>query len=110
MDVLTQPQKIDYVLTKGCEYLGLDKESLSISYTRSGSKWEKKRYLAPILYRHTVATYNEIAKLLGYKSHRSVVLHIQQVDDELTDRVYGSPKTKAIYKELLAYLNLTENK
>ena len=107
--ILTQPQKIEFILNKGCEYFGLDREVISQNNIRGKSQWEKKRYFAPILYEHTAATLNEIATLLGFKDHSSVIYHMKKINEELSDAVYGSKKTRVIYKELLAYINLEEN-
>lgn len=107
--ILTQPQKVEYILTKGCEYFGLDKSLLKKKFSRGEGRWAMKRYLIPVLYGHTISSEEDIANLLGYKNKSNVAYHIKKMKEELSDETYGSDKTKAIYKEFLAYLNMKED-
>jgi len=106
--ILTQPEKIEYILSKGCEYFGIQRADLS-KPNQPGSHstiWEKKKMLIPVLYQNTISNYKDIARCLGYRTTANVTHHSNTLKDELSNETYGSDKTKLIYKELLAYINL----
>ena len=103
---MTQPEKIQYILKGGCDFFGMTMDDLQ-KKTGSRSKiWDKKRFLIPVLNDNTVCNINDIANLLGYKSHASVLYHKNTINEELSGEIYGSEKTKKVYNEFLQYLKL----
>ena len=104
--VMTHKEKVKYILQGSMEYLGIDK-----SYFETPRKVSKvfsvnKKYIVPVLYDYTKASFIEIAGLLGYKCPSNASYHYKQMKDELSDKMFGYDKTKMIYKELLMYLGI----
>lgn len=107
--IMTQPEKVKYIITKSCEYLGIDPNILPIAKGGRSKIWHKKRFVAYILSNNTILSYEEIAKLTGYCNHSLVSYHNKIMEEELSKAVYGSEKTKMIYKELMSYLKLNNH-
>lgn len=111
--VMTQPQKVEYILNKGCEFLGLTREELTDGGRGfRAPKWSKKRYFIPILTNYTILTPTEIGEVLGYYDVAALRSARERINTDLSEEFYGSEKIKLVYKELLTYLKLNnhENK
>ena len=104
---MTQPELVDHLLTKGCEYLGI-KLPTAKGLNSNDPNWKRKRYLITLLSDYTVLSQREIYKLLGYKRNGTASYHYKNIKDELSNETYGNDKTKLIYKGLLNYLKLQE--
>jgi chromosomal replication initiation ATPase DnaA len=104
--VMTQPEKVELILSRGCEYLGITREELSTKDARKSKIWYKKRFLIPILYENTSLTLKEVAELVGLQNHATILYHIRVMKEESSGELFGSKKTKQVYDELLSYLNL----
>ena len=103
---MTQPEKIERIISKGCEYFGVAKAELYLKPGTRSSIWDKKRYMVLILNRYTACDYHDIAKHMGYASQHNVRYHIKAMESLISDDIYGSDKEKRVYKELLEYLDL----
>jgi len=103
---MTQPEKIEHILNGGCEYFGITREELTKKTGSHSSIWNKKLYLVMVLYDYTVCNMTDIATYLGYSSHNTVSYHLKIKKEELSEKMYGSDKTKRVYFELLKYLEL----
>jgi len=104
--IMTQPEKIEYILSKCCEYFGISRDKLDEPHYSSSKLAEKKRLIIGVLKDNTILSYREIMALTGYKTHANVLYHYKLLQNELSDDAYGYDKTKRIYKELLNYLKL----
>lgn len=102
---MTQPMKIESIITKGCEYLGIDHTKLLNRYNAKDPIWQKKRLLAYALQSNCILTLQDIGALVGFKSHELVKYHCDAVRDELGDK-FGVAKTKLIYNEMIQYIGL----
>ena len=99
----TQPEKIEAIVLKGCEYLGIDRSKLLEHYSPKDPIWQKKRLLAYALQSNCILTLKDIGSLVGIKSHELVLYHCNAVKDELGDK-FGVRKTKMIYEEMMRYI------
>jgi chromosomal replication initiation ATPase DnaA len=106
-EIMTQPEKVEYILNRGCAYLGLDKDKLDYRGGNKSKDWHKKRFLIVLLLDNTNSSLREVAAYVGYKSHQNIMYHYKNMKQELSSELYGSDKIKSIYNELLSYLNLT---
>lgn len=111
--IMTQPEKVEYILNKGCEFLGLTREDVlegGVGY--KSAKWQKKRYLIPVLSDYTILTPTEISQILGYCDVASLLKAKEVITKDISGELYGSKKIKLVYDELLTYLKLNnhENK
>ena len=104
--VMTQPEKSDYIIDKWCEFFGIGKEKLQERLGIRSPIWDKKRYLVLVLDDNTAYSSQEIADKVGYKQRGNVNYHIRTLRDELGEDVYGRDKIKKTYSEFIAYLNL----
>jgi hypothetical protein len=105
---MTQPELIEHLISRGCEYLGI-KLPTPKGINPTKADWRRKRYLLVILSDYTILSQQEIAELLGYKQHGTVSFHYKNMKDDLSDNTYGNNKTKVIYNNLLNYLKLQDN-
>ena len=105
-EVMTQPERVEYIIDKGCEYFGVDKKDLISPNRGRSAMGGKKRYLSMVLSEYTVLNVPEITELLSYSSPQNVYRNILGLKQELSEELYGCEKTKRIYNELLSYLNL----
>jgi hypothetical protein len=104
---MTQPELIEYLISRGCEYLGI-KLPTPKGIGAASPDWRRKRYLIVLLSDYTILSQQEIASLLGYKQHGTVSFHYKNMKDELSDNTYSSKKSKLIYNNLLNYLKLNK--
>ncbi len=104
--VMTQPEKVDYILAKSAEYFGVDKKEFSLKCTKGDKLWGKKKYVSLVLDERTILSRQEISKLLGFSNGNNVSYWLKTTREELSDKFFGNDKSKMIYKELLSYLNL----
>lgn len=104
--VMTQPQKVDYILTKSAEYFGVDKKDFEVNGKNNSRIWNKKKYVALIIHDNTTCNNEEMANLLGYSGASNISYLLRTAKDEISDKSYGNLKAKMIYNELLSYLNL----
>jgi len=104
--IMTQPEKAEHIIVKGCEYFGLSRDMLRRpSKGRSGTA-TKKRYLSLVLHEYTSYDGVEITEFLGYSDPQNVYRNVSVLKEELSEELYGNERTKRIYNELLSYLNL----
>ena len=104
--VMTQPEKIDYILTKSADYFGVDKKAFGLRCTKGDRLWGKKKYVALVLDDKTILSREEMAKLLGFPNGNNVSYWLKTTREELSDKFFGNDKSKMFYNELLNYLNL----
>jgi len=109
--IMTQPEKVRHIISKGCEYFGITPEELAtVIQNKSGrppdSQYTPKKFIAYILLNNTALTNTRIMKEVGWANHSLVNHHCNRLKDELSDGVFGYEKTKMIYNELITYLNL----
>ena len=107
--IMTQPEKVEYILDKGCEFLGLTRADLEPGGIGARSnKWSRKRLLIPVLFDQTILTITDVARTLGYYDTRAISNAHAIIQRDLSDEFYGSQKIKQVYKELLTYLKLND--
>ena len=104
--VMTQPEKAEYIISRGCKYFNIDRDDLSPKSGGRSSIASKKKYILMVLSEHTVYNLKELGKLMEYNYVGNVGKLIAGLKDELSGELYGCEKTKRIYNELLSYLNL----
>jgi len=103
---MTQPEKIDYIVSGSCKYFGITKADLLTKPGTRSPVWTKKRYIAHILSEYTACTMSDIVRVLEYGQYTNAKHHMSAIINELSQDIYGCKKTKMVYNELLAYLNL----
>jgi hypothetical protein len=103
---MTQPEKVEYILSKSAEYFGVDKKEFADNCSNKSKLWGKKRYVSVILDEHTALSRKDISELMGYKDASNISYLIKTAKENLSGELYGSPKANMIYNELLTYLNL----
>ena len=104
--VMTQPEKRDYILKKSSEYFGIALGESASSKAGRKDGWSKKRFISLALTEHTAYSLREIASMLGYSQHGSIIYHTKTLSNDLSDEAYADDKVKRIYNEYMSYLNL----
>lgn len=104
--VMTQPEKIDYILSSSAKYFGVKKEDFGAKCRKGDRLWGKKKYVALVLDDKTILSREEMAKLLGFTNGNNVSYWLKTTREELSDKFYKNDKAKMFYNELLSYLNL----
>ena len=105
--MMTQVEKIEYILSSSCTYFGLDREVIgNPKRSDKSTRSTYSKFVIKALKDNTTLPTLGIAKILGYKTHGNVLHHYNEMTDELSDELYGSEKIKRLYKEYLNYLNL----
>lgn len=109
-NVMTQPEKIDHIISKGCEYFGISKDELIIP-NKPGCKGHNKlsiprRIMGYLLSENTILTDEDIGLRLGFRVASTMCKVRKSIRDEISDSAYGYDKTKKIYKELITYIGL----
>ena len=104
--VMTQPEKIDYILSGAAKYFGRKEEELYSPEKKTARFGSEKKLIALILSQHTSLKAWEIAQRLGFRAKCTVYAHCRDAKEELSDNNYGFEKSKLLYKELMSYLNL----
>lgn len=108
--ILTNPrmrdkEMEDRILSGLCEYYGITLPELR-RYKRNPELVERRQVAAYLLKTHTKRTLAQIAKVLGYRNHGTVLHHVNEVSDKLSDDFYSDKKFKKTYHTILNYLEL----
>jgi len=72
-------------------------------------KWKlvrQRKLLAYILRQYTTLSQDNIANLLGYKNHATVIHHLKRANLETGNSIYKDVEIRSEYKQLINYLNL----
>ena len=104
--MMTQVEKVDYIMKKSCTYLGVTPDELKPRSRPKSELLMGRRFIIKTLADHTTLSFDTVANLLGYKGHSNILYHFNVINDDLSDKTYGSDKIKRLYKEYLDYLNL----
>jgi chromosomal replication initiator protein len=95
----------DHILNGLCEFYKTNRVEIK-SYRRNPKLIERKKMACYILKRYTDRTYYEIAEMLGYKKHATVLYHVKEAETLLSDEIYGDKEFKRTYSKLIRHLNL----
>jgi chromosomal replication initiation ATPase DnaA len=78
------------------------------TYRRKPELVHRKKIAAYLLRNYTDRSYQEIAYILGYDRHATVLFHVRDVENMLSDEVYGNKQFKVEYKKIIERLNLSD--
>ena len=97
----------DYLISSVCNYYNTNLGELVTR--RRQSKWVRRRKItARLLYIYTDRTLNQVAEILGYSNHTSVLHHIKKANEELSPDFYGNDDFKKEYSQLVNHLKLQD--
>lgn len=106
---MTQPEKIDLILTKGAEYFGVSRKDLTRKPPKPkpgrGLYPAERKYICYMLMEQTTLGGKQIAELMGYYSPHMPKKHHYEMADYLGE-TYGDPKIKKTYMEFAKYVGL----
>ena len=88
-----------------CEFYGIEPDDLIIKI-RKRMTIRRRKLILYMLKKHSLASVEFISELLGYSSHRTVLYHVQQMEDILSDKIYGDIEVQYDYQQLLKHLKL----
>ena len=104
---LTISEQVEYILNGVCDFWGIEMKELlkknnRVAYRRS--------YAAVLLRDYTGLINADIARELKYSNHSTALSAINKMDDKLSNKVYGDSRVRAIYENLIDYLELPPSK
>jgi chromosomal replication initiation ATPase DnaA len=95
----------DYIIDGLCQYYNTTREKISLRF-RGPETIKKRQLLVRLLDQHSNCTQDEIAELLGYTNHTTVIHHLKKMADYMSDEFYGYDDMKKSYNQLLKHLKL----
>jgi chromosomal replication initiation ATPase DnaA len=98
----------DLIINGVCSYYGISKDTLK-KRARTAYLVSRRRIATKLLHEYTSKNLQDIANILGYRNHATIIHHLRRIDEELSDNVYGNNKLKAEYKAVLNHLNLQDD-
>ena len=108
--VIVQPliSNPEYILKSICDFFNIERADL-IGTGRLKGKIIKRKLAAYLLRKHTNLTLQQIAYLLNYKNHATVLYHLRDVEHMLSNNYDGYDDFMRNYKQLINYLKLKDN-
>jgi chromosomal replication initiation ATPase DnaA len=105
-----QYQEVDSVINGICSYYGITRKELQ-GRGRKPERVARKKIAIKVLSIYTRATHEKIASELGFKSSISgksslVCHHLKDINNLLSNEVYGDKEVKKQYTELIKHLGL----
>ncbi len=108
--VIVQPliSNPEYILKSVCDFFDIERADL-IGKGRLKGKIMKRKISAYLLRKHTNLTLQQIAHLLNYKNHATVLYHLRDVENMLSSNYDGYDDFIRNYKQITNYLKLQNN-
>ena len=108
--ILTNPHATDKfledrILDGVCRYYGITLQELR-RYKRKPELVQRRQVSVYLLRAHTNMTLSQVGRAVGYKCHATVLHHINEVSDKLSDDFYSDKRFKKTYQNILNYLEL----
>lgn len=98
-------QKADFILKGTCTYYNINPQELK-QRVRKAEYVEQRQMIAYLLKTYTDRSLHDIADMIGYKQHATVLYHVKEAKSKLSDELYGEKEFKVTYRKLLKRLNL----
>jgi len=95
----------EYLIGGLCDYYGINRDELIIR-RRNRNLVIRRKLAAKLLSTYTDCTLEQMATILGYKNHATILYHLRAIDEQLSNNFYGYLETKTEYKQLLKHLKL----
>lgn len=108
--VVVQPliSNPEYILKSVCDFFDIERVNL-IGKGRLRGKIIKRKISAYLLRKYTNLTLQQIAYLLNYKNHATVLYHLRDVENMLSSNYDGYDDFIRNYKQITNYLKLQDN-
>ena len=94
-----------FIIDGVSEYYGVRPEYWMRKY-RGKELVARKRMLAKLLKDHTGLTLQKIAATLGLRHHATIIHHLKEANNMLSEEFYGDDDVKREYARLVNYLKL----
>lgn len=94
-----------FIINGSCDYYNITSDKLK-EKSRKPQKVHIKRTICYLLRTYTNRTYKQVAEVFGYRDHTSVIDHVKDMGDMLSDDIYGDKEVKTNYNKLLTHLGL----
>ena len=98
----------EYILKSICDFFNIERADL-IGTGRLKGKIIKRKMAVYLLRKNTNLTLQQIAYLLNYKNHATVLYHLRDVEHMLSNNYDGYDDFMRNYKQLINYLKLKDN-
>lgn len=107
----TSPPPVIRILSRNeiinglCNFYKIDIDDLT-KRSRGKNTIKRRKFAIRLLRKYTNTTLSQIAEIMHYKEHATVIHHLRTTDDMLSEDVYGDRDFKIEYAELLNYLHI----
>ena len=107
--VIVQPIETnpEYILKIVCDFFKTEKMDL-LAHSRLKGTIIKRKIAVYLLRKYTDLTLQQIAYLLNYRNHATVLYHLREMDNMLSNDFNGYDDLKRTYKQITNYLKLQE--
>jgi chromosomal replication initiation ATPase DnaA len=104
---MTAKQQSDYIIDGVCDFWEIDRKEL---LKKNNGVAGRRRYAAALMRDYTDMTQDEMAKALGFENHSNLNTSLKRLDEKMSEESWGDSRMRAIYKNLIKYLNLPDSR
>jgi chromosomal replication initiation ATPase DnaA len=95
----------DFIVNGACEYWHIQQADLR-KKARNPDIIKRRRIVIHLLKTYTNRNTSDIASTVGLTNHSTVLHHVKEADNFLSEEFYGDIDFQISYKQVLNYLNL----
>ena len=101
---MSKTDKVEYIIDGVCAFYDIDRPTL-LKKTSSGTVVNRRKYVTLLLFDYAHMDEGDIAVTMGY--NRAIPYHhLKDLNDKLSDTVFGEHRMKATYKSIREYLKI----
>lgn len=100
-------EKVEYLIKGVCDFWDMEEKDL---FKKNNTIAQRRGYLAFLLRDYTEIGYEDMAKILHHANHSTTLTSLKNMDDKLSNKPYGDSRMRAIYENLIEYLELPPSK
>ncbi len=97
--------KADDIVKAVCFYFNITPEQLK-EYTRKREIIQRKQITIKLLKDQCGLSLNQMASILGYENHATVIHHLKEINQAVSGTVYGNKDTENHYKNVCELLGV----
>jgi chromosomal replication initiation ATPase DnaA len=104
---MTVQQQSDYILDGVCDFWEISRKEL---LKKNNVTARRRRYAAALMRDYASMSQEDMASVLGYENHSNLNTSLKRLDEKMSEESWGDSRMRAIYKNLIKYLNLPDSR
>jgi chromosomal replication initiation ATPase DnaA len=104
---MTAKQQSDYIIDGVCDFWEIDRKEL---LKKNNGVAGRRRYAAVLMRDYASMSQEDMASVLGYENHSNLNRALKRMDEKLSEESWGDSRMRAIYENLIKYLNLPDSR